>query len=415
VLDSSDSELSPIVKNRYSDESCLDAPIVQNSVARQADDDDVVKGEGQKHLVFAPARPSASQNMESVMNSPAPDPFENEYGGASMPDLLIVRQQVGQSSFEFIERIRHAAHRRKVAMTRSRDSLVAKEEEQLRSIAEMKSKADDNALGQQRTTNPQVKQNRAETTTVKRFKARPVPPTTGALGSGGIEGVPKVEKKPTTTPFSPLLGARRLQKPIVKALQEPKPKQKTIVATFEPRKTIVHALKPSTPKEPEIRPFKARAIPKVIRSAENGGQHGIPKVEKRPLTVAISPLLGARRRSRSSNARLPAQSNTHRKCGSSISSNRSDRLTAGSPFLQGLKLVTTPAGTIVGETDENVDPVIPHARGYEPYSTRRAIKRAEYDVRRKIICEIKEAQDIQEREREVRQIRRELSVLRMEL
>lgn len=41
------------------------------------------------------------------------------------------------------------------------------------------------------------------------FRARPLPPSTFA----GVTGVPKVAKRPTTEPFSPILGARRKQDP----------------------------------------------------------------------------------------------------------------------------------------------------------------------------------------------------------
>jgi hypothetical protein len=43
------------------------------------------------------------------------------------------------------------------------------------------------------------------------FRARPLPRTTGKVGGAGQSGVPKVPKRPTTVPRSPLLGFRRIQ------------------------------------------------------------------------------------------------------------------------------------------------------------------------------------------------------------
>jgi hypothetical protein len=440
VLDASEAELSPIAKFRDSDESFLETPVKQNAILSPAADDKLKGGERKEARDQAqPTHETASsQRIDFMTENLTVDTSGHEQECIMMTDLTSARNQVGKSSSEFIERIRNAAHRRKVAMTRSRDSLVAKEEEQLRSNAEMKSHANDNAV-----TKPQNKMSLAKQTTdsfategtSKQFKARPLPSTTGALGSGGLEGVPKVEKKPTTTPFSPLLGARRPQKPKIKALQKPKPKECPTPVAFSPKKSVVPALRPLKSKEPEIRPFKARAIPKAIRSSENRGQHGIPKVEKRPLTLAMSPLLGPRRRSHSAHARPPAPStNGPIECGrsshltrsSSIASRtsrgsestyRSHPMTADSPLLLGLKLVKTPTGQSVAES-ENIPPSITNSQslgGYEPYSTRRAKARAEYDIRRKTMFELKAARELQEREREVRNIQRDLCILRKEL
>jgi len=422
VLDASQAELSPIAKIRDSDQSSsFEEPSHDShTMPSQRDEIGAVYRDGKRN---APAKETLT-----VATSGSEDEV------ATMPDLTQVRMQVGQSSTEFFERIRNAVHRRKVAMTRSRDSLVAKEEEQLRSNAELKDKAQAKTMKQPQDVNPPVKTNHDFTrleATGKAFKARPLPPTTGILGSGGMEGVPKVEKKPSTTPFSPLLGSRRRQKPKIKALKRPKARTSKTPVVFDlPKPVLSPSIPTSKPKVQEPRPFKARAIPKVIRSTENGGQYGVPKVEKRPLTLAKSPLLGSRRRSRSANPAPTAPSSTM-----TTDSGRSSRLTRSlstscisrrtasahsgvvrieSPSLLGLKLVATPTGENAPDT-ENVAPSKSSSWGYEPHSTRRAQKRAEYDIRRKTMFELKSAREDQEREREVRLIRRELNLMRKEL
>lgn len=154
-------------------------------------------------------------------------------------DLVSAKKHIDASSLMFIERLRGAAHRRKLEVTRSRDSLAAKEQQQLIS----------NAASKERQRQLLAyKEEHASTVSIeqgyKPFKARPMVQS----GSGGQVGVPKVEKKPTTTPFSPQLGAKRQQRLRVPALEK-----------------------------------------------GHGGQFGVPKVEKKKTTVPVSPHLGLRR------------------------------------------------------------------------------------------------------------------------
>lgn len=452
-MDSSgwETDLSPIARNRGSDASqeVLDVPVIKdcNSPAPKSSPDanthsDEGVSDGGVRVVEA----------NQLLSPKCPSEDEE----ADIRDLSSARKQVGQSSHEFIERIRNAAHRRKVAMTKSRDSLAAKEEEQLRSIAERINQAasDSSSTSQEqaaRRAEPSSKHRDSvnDDSVKKRFKARPLPPTTGALGSGGLDGVPKVEKRPTTTPFSPLLGQRRPQKTKIKALEEPK-------QSFKPVKSIPTSqpviLRPTPPiiekKENElVRPFKARAVPTAVRSEGGSGQYGVPKVEKRPLTVAMSPQLGPRRRSRSADARqlsdvlvpkvllnatqparaprIPDSSRMTRArtrsmetmSTSSVVSKPLPKLSE-SPVLLGLKLLTTPRNENPIENDENLTPTSNSSakiRPFEPYSTRRAKKRAEFDTRRKTMFELRTEREIKEREKDIRKMQRELHVLRQEL
>ena len=425
VLDASDAELSPIAKHRDSNESCA----AESALSSARLSPEANGFEGNELTAHTQASSHGSATKILAVHSTGQD-----LESTAMPDLTSARQQVDHSSNVFIERIRNAAHLRKVAMTRSRDSLVAKEEEQLRCNAEIKDKARASAVNQHHSIAPHLTDNQdsfAGAPRGKMFKARPLPPTTGAVGSGGLEGVPKVEKKPTTTPFSPLLGARRPQKPKIKCLRQPNRTKTIRPVEFSPRKPDVPALKPEKSHTEDPRPFKARVVPKVIRSANNGGQHGVPKVEKRPSTLALSPKLGPRRRSCSANARLPAETNkvlpdssrnsrltrsssVSHTSWSSASTDRKHPLQGKSPILVGLQLVTTPRAETPGESENNT-PTNSQSWGYEPYSTRRARQRAEYDIRRKTMFELKSALEIQDREREVRRIQRELNLLRKDL
>jgi hypothetical protein len=154
-------------------------------------------------------------------------------------DLVSAKKHIDASSLMFIERLRGAAHRRKLEVTRSRDALAAKEQQRLIS----------NVASRERQRQILSKQEEHVTTVpieqgYKSFKARPMVKS----GSGGQVGIPKVEKKPTTTPFSPQLGAKRQQRLRVPALEK-----------------------------------------------GQGGQFGVPKVEKKKTTVPVSPHLGLRR------------------------------------------------------------------------------------------------------------------------
>jgi hypothetical protein len=218
---------------------------------------------------------------------------------SSSGDLSSARKQVDESSLEFIERIRSAAHRRKVAMTRSRDSLATKEREQLLSIAATKTKSDTVTLPgiPEKTQRPLP-----GCDAPKQFKARPLPSTTFAEGMGGLVGVPKVSSKPTTTPFSPLLGKRRKDPIRVKALEPPKHTSlgnggMTNRPTVVMHRTGYPHTPPSSKQESTPAPFKARPLPTSTGMKGNGGLAGVPKVPKRPVTVPFSPHLGPRRRS----------------------------------------------------------------------------------------------------------------------
>ena len=267
-------------------------------------------------------------NNESCLQKPhKKEELSSAVSESSNGDLSSARRQVDESSLEFIERIRTAAHRRKVAMTRSRDSLAAKEREHLRCIAASKSKPET----PEHTHSSVPKQAQVA---FKQFKARPLPSTTFQKGMGGLSGVPKVDAKPTTTPlspllgrhkresntlsfergmgglsgvpkvdtrppttpFSPLLGYRRKERIQIRALDPPKQPIKgytnkqggKLKDTFTDRRR-------QKCEEKTISSFKARPVPPTTGVNGHAGQVGVPKIVKRSITIPSSPLLGHRR------------------------------------------------------------------------------------------------------------------------
>lgn len=310
-------------------------------------------------------------------------------------DLSEVRKQVDESSNNFIERIRDAAHQRKLALTRSRDDLKAKEREQLKVNAA--------AASEKPTPETSTSLHADASSLRKQFKARPLPETTGVKGTGGLNGVPKVPKKPPTTPFSPLLGARRPQKIKIKALEAPSV-QRSINKSTSHKKTPT-----ARPVSESINTaFKARPVPSFVGRKGQGGLTGIPKVQKRSVTVPISPVLGLRRNPSSKDKRKDDPTKTIKAM---------TPMHSHSPGLRGLDLLEATPGTRRPplENNENEAPQNGLSVAYEPYSTIRAKKRADYDVRRDENLQRRLEKDSRNRQHEIQRMHREIQILRKDL
>ena len=251
------------------------------------------------HSCEMPLLKYRNTDTTTLENSKKPEDFDSEVSESPTEDLSSARRQVDESSVEFIERIRTAAHRRKVAMARSRDSLVAKEREHLRSIAnsQINSKQIEGTESEGGRKHKEANISIESQFGFKQFKARPLPSTTFDNGLGGLSGVPKVNTKPPTTPFSPLLGSRRKKTFQIKALNPPKQPnhfgKKQHNVSLEIERTGFHPPKKS--KEEGTTRFRARPLPASTGAIGHAGQLGVPKVNKRPVTVPSSPLLGHRR------------------------------------------------------------------------------------------------------------------------
>ena len=295
-------------------------------------------------------------------------------------DINSAKQKIDASSQAFMAQLRGAANRRKNQVIRSRDSLVAKQKE--------RSENQTNVV-EFEMVEPEVVTPKQQKST-KTFKALPMPLITGSgqvgvpkvdkrpqttpfspllgprrqqiclpldYGSGQV-GVPLVDKRPPTKPFSPLLGAKREQKIMVAALQHPPPLVRTIAKARVSRANAPPSSEHS---------FRARPLPTGF--GQGGyGQVGIPKISKRPATIPRSPLLGVRRH----DVRPGRIHSSAHKSDSSMGS------------LVGLNLLS-PAALVEFADVENRPPV--HANtperqkttAYIPHSTKRAKERAQYD------------------------------------
>ncbi|KAG7346142.1 hypothetical protein IV203_005210 [Nitzschia inconspicua] len=429
--------LSPIAKNRDSDSN---NGILRFDEGAGEENQEQIQEEDKASLPKRIARHSTS--VQSQVSTP---PHEQDTSSV-VDDLQSARKQVGESSSNFINKIRNAAHKRKVAVTRSRDSLVAKEQEQLRSIAESKALKSRHNISLDKTSetkenHPPQKQEECSSIFKNPFKYKK------GNGFSGC-GVPKVEKRPTTTPYSPLLGSRRKQRVSARALEAPRAsiskisKKISLVKRQKPnqiRQVNLTVTKESTKRESATQPhsrlstsFKARPMPSSTGTRGRAGQLGVPKVPKRPVTVPKSPGLGKKRLSR-----LDSNTKSNMKVKSRVPSIDTAILQQSTGSLPSLDTrSSTPSNGensgllglhFLGETpqstrsnlppahDQNLTPKFATIKPFEPQSTKRANERAQYDV---IRDENRQTRLLEERERlheQIRTIQRELRVLRDEI
>ena len=258
---------------------------------------------------LSPPEAQPSTTTDDALALAEPSPGNN--------DLSSAKKKLGASSHALVERLRGAAQKRKQLVTKSRNSFVAREQKQklsleniaLSSHPEEEEYEEEYAPLASEPTRPVATQKRhfEGVNPVKAFKARPLPATTGDLGSAGQTGVPKVAKRSPTVPSSPLLGHRRQlkegetgdSKAYQKVKEEERRRREASVSTTTLKKPSPSSLAPSrqpSPREEEsFVPFKARPLPATTGTIGQGGQTGVPKVAKRSPTVPASPLLGFRR------------------------------------------------------------------------------------------------------------------------
>ena len=388
-----------------------------------------------------------------------------------LPEMTIPRtesledamKQVGEHSNDFIGKMRDAANKRKAAVTRSRDFLVAREQEQIRSIAECESRL---------TTLKEKLESGIETNKENEaFQQIRKKANKTFNGFGGV-GVPKVEKRPTTKPLSPKLGLRRnggKSKTTKKKTMESsekisafKPIAKSNITIFNDAEidecknstslidTKKHSKneaagevedrsksKSSAKKEDQglfgaPGGFKARPVPSSTTRRWNAGQLGIPRVSKRALTVPVSPCLGPKRQTRigvevggkmkekisKSNKKSNMSERSNGYSSSSRSTTMSPSSVQGSPLL-GLNLVdSTRKEHAITETPNIDNHVMETRNGFRPFiprSTSRATMRKQYDD---YLGEIRVLTIQEKRERlqsQIKSIRRELKILGKEL
>ena len=260
--------------------------------------------------LLAPSAASNDDSLNALLSPPATYPSTDSLADPShTSDLSSAKKKLGASSHALVERLRGAAQKRKLLVTRSRDSFVAKEQKQKQSLENLTSHTEEEEEVYEpeapEPIRPTVQKRHFEgINPVREFKARPLPATTGDLGGGGQAGVPKVSKRPSTVPSSPLLGNRRRLKEggvgESKAYQKVKEEERRrmeMTKEASSRKLSVSnaaSKKPPSTDTPHV-PFKARPLPATTGDLGHGGQTGVPKVAKRSPTIPSSPLLGHRR------------------------------------------------------------------------------------------------------------------------
>ena len=313
-------------------------------------------------------------------------------GSLREEEIQRTREEVGASSLKFLETLRGAAFRRKADLARSSSNLAAKEREQRAVLA---SRGRTTTSQSDVTTDNVVRIDDKSKLVNHHFHARPLPATTGAIGQGGLSGVPKVEKKPTTIPSSPLLGARRQRR----LVQNP---------SYDVRTTEFQDAKGGL--------FRARPLPKTTGRKGQAGQSGVPKVPKRPPTVPFSPLLGFRRPKpirehesaeySSVKSQTSAQSENPSQSGSSLN-------------LLGLSIV---GGKVSLSDDQETTPPVSnttnapiHDEGYKPRSTVRAQLRASFEAKRAENESHRRQEISKSRLDKVKALKRELKALRNSL
>lgn len=365
-------------------------------------------------------------------------------GSLGEEEMERMTEELGATSLEFIRRLRGAAFRRKRDLTRSRDSLAVKELEHRRALAAAASKAAQEEAQQRRQSEPVLLSagmpahfNARQTSW---FHAKPLPKTTGVQGSGGLSGVPKVAKRPTTVPCSPLLGPRRPKRNDLHHSKEveqgdtkdedssespsPPRNQCQFRALPLPRTTgdEGRAGLSGVPKVPKrlttvaqspLLGFRRKPAPnQEPRFSIGNAMGGIPKISKRPTTVPRSPLLGYRRRQST-----PTFVNDLIATGEANAERRSNGSGASSGTLVGLRVLDNKVRRrcLASTLEHTKDLPMPGIEPYHPHSTARAAQRASFEARKTLNEQERQRNQSLERRKQVKVLKRHLKALRMSL
>ena len=321
---------------------------------------------------------ASNEQPSHAETAPLNDSFASS-GSNREEEIQQAQDALGATSLAFMDRLRGASHRRKMNLARSRDSLVNKEKAQREAVAASEAAA--KSSEQESHSEGSYQRESKDRPDTCQFKARPLSKAT--LKSGGMSGVRFVEKRPVTTPCSPLLGARR--------------------QSIEPTTTTTTAKDTSSSGD---EPCLFKALPWPRNQVENAGTYGVPKVEKRPTTVPESPVLGHRRRKEESSSSfskrvLPTKNET--KMPSRRPSMKGPPLNP-KRFDQCQYIDSKENDLLPNNSANNTVPI----DAFVPRSTQRASQRADYDVQRH---EREQTRRIRKRRESLQQIK----VLREEL
>jgi hypothetical protein len=282
---------------------------------------------------------------QRVRQTPSPTRGPKAATDTEQSDFVVDNQRAN-----VVEKLRGAAFKRRMDVSRSRDSLIAKEQlhrEQnlFVKVVPPPTRTDkDIADGREQDDSKNKKEaSNSNEKPLNQFRALPLPKTTGLFeGSYGLAGVPNIKKKDPTVANSPCLGRRRQQ-------------QRSLAS----RET-------GTDNRPRLLP----------PTYKEGGSIGLPRIVKKPVTVPNSPMLGPRRAQSArpvSSRRPPIVPLFRRKSFESHSS-------GSSGSLLGLALCNkeNPAPPLIQTPTSKKKTVQP----FVPHSTKRAAQRSAYDARR---------------------------------
>jgi hypothetical protein len=388
-----------------------------------------------------PATPANEKTSSNVLAAGQTSPDATSPTATTREeDIARTQEELGATSLAFLHRLRGAAFRRKKRLVNSRNDLVAKELIHRQDVEA--SRLQLHQLEEQEvTTSEQDHIDCEQPTTIglNLFKARPVSQSL----SMGCAGIPKVDKRPVTIPLSPLLGPRR---------QLPEGSISQTIRRGEPSDLAPNNY------------FSALPLPKATGARGHGGQSGLPKVGKRPVTNPMSPLLGPRRpcdnyndtkksglcttrsesdiyatnpvfkalplpkslktRGVSGIPNIPSRPPTI-PCSPLLGFRRPQearsKVTKDRPYISGHKSrnLVPPShmgldflGSASRSTDENEPPVTGNQITFEPRSTARAQKRAEFESYRTTEEKARLAGESRARVQKVKALRKELNDLK---
>ena len=230
-----------------------------------------------------------------------------------------------------------------------------------------------------------------------------MPSSCGHLGIGGLAGVPKVAKKPTTTPMSPFLGPRRK------------------LRTQEETGTATPFPEPATDAKDmfsaDQSKFKARPLPETTGALGCAGQAGVPKVPKRQATVPFSPLLGPRRKTTQLIEKAVQKNDRPELVNIKVvrrSSSASHASLSSGQSLLGLEICNQKENDDV-QARIDVSPQHTKTAAFVPRSTARAEKRALFEAERILKEQQRKEQQQRERNEKLKALRKELKELRMSI
>jgi len=289
--------------------------------------------------------------------------FEEDDSYLEQPkDLSSAKKNLNAQSSALVERLRGAAHKRMISITRSRDSLAAKESLHLEKLVEVPGHDEEGVNAEGSDDTGRIEGDIGGTMAMEpkrnlRTACKPV-------------GVPAVQKRLATVPISPKLGTRR------------------ILALSKLSEKVESGVKSKS--------SAAKTIQQTTPISANADQHGVPKVKRRPQTIPKSPLLGARRKPDNK------QSSTKLKT--------SEKKVYKSPHTSpvGLSFLSKTPSYKSSSGEENVAPFTLH-------SSIRAKERAEFEACRVLKEHLRSQEVKEERERLLSEKYKELGRLKEKL